>query len=298
MSQQENNQSFWERVLQLIINHKRTVIKVIAFLVAVISPVFVIVNYHKNTSDLKVELVEAKQEYANTSEIATFNVNNISEDDKIINRAVVKILECRKDEEIVLRAEGVLNDTDLSIIVYNAGWSDIQDISFSLNSSNDFYNNVKNPDMFKRTYTDFEYGRGYELCTLTVEDLYAPKTYETILIDCHIKGEPDTIQVQCSYMYESSIDRFVMGGKGGVIDPLEKDCCIEVSKGPSSYEVPINYEYDKHGTGQIKLHLTADQSCSFRYVIQIYSGRDKIYQTPPRGTTIKIASYSPPAIWR
>ena len=122
MSQQENKQSFWERVRRIIINHKKSaVITLIVALFAAIPPICEAVDHIRDVSKLQIELVEVKQEYANTSEIATFNVNNISKDDRIINRAVVKILECRKDEEIVLRAEGVLNDTDLSIIVYNAG---------------------------------------------------------------------------------------------------------------------------------------------------------------------------------
>lgn len=78
MSQQENNQSFWERVRRIVINHKKSaVITLIVALFAAIPPICEAVDHIRDVSKLQIELVEVKQEYANTSEIATFNVNNI-----------------------------------------------------------------------------------------------------------------------------------------------------------------------------------------------------------------------------
>ncbi len=246
-------------------------------------------NFIKQNSDLKIELIDSGINNQYGEEVLRLGINNHSEDAKKITKAILNISDIREDNDSYnfnILCEN--NDNGITISVYNDGWSDLSNVSFSVPTISDFYSNLWEPEKYNKIYNVIKPGKSYALGTLTANDL-KDKTRETkIEILCKVGGTNSIIYGH--YTYDKNLDEVKLPGSGGPTETYLVDCCIDTRNGAYKYEIPVEYTCDAHFYEEIRFIFSANRSCHVKYSLELYSNNKRLFKTQEKGTHIKVNS--------
>ena len=249
-----------------------------------------IITFFKNNSDIKINYIDSKTSLSNDMEIIRFGVHNYSEDAKEITKANVYVLDYRDDNTNDFISYCATNQEGVSINIYNSGWSDLSNVSFSIPLDSDFCKNLKDSTKYNCAFSTLKHGQVYELGTLTINDLINKTEVFPIEIDCTISKDNSIYKSSCQYQYNSYLDKLIDPGKGGGTEKYDINYCIDTSKGIYVHELPVTYTCPKNEYEEIYFSLSANRSCHFRYSIEFYAQDKMIYKTEEKGVNIKINS--------
>lgn len=271
----------------IIIHWLFTLISVIGIVITGVIQVF---DHNKNLSDIKVTCISSTMSPSKEMENIRFGVHNYSEDAKELTKAKLYISKYRDDNtnEFVSYCKTV--QEGVSVIIYNSGWRDLSDITFSISKDSDFSNNLKDKSKFTHSIKNLKHGEECELGVLTTEDLFDKTKESPIVINCTIPKDNDIYESSCQYHYDQYSDKLIVLGKGSGPEKYDINYCIDTSLEVCSYEIPISYYCPPNGYEEINFSLSADRSCHIRYYIEFYVLDKIVFKTDEKGTNIKIDS--------
>lgn len=246
-------------------------------------------NFFKQNSDLKIELIESGINNQYAEEVLRLGINNHSEDAKKITKAILNISDIREDNDSYnfnILCEN--DDNGITISVYNDGWSDIFDVSFSVPIISDFYSNLWHPEKYNKTFKVIKPGKRYVLGSLTANDL-KDKTRET-KIEFSCKTGQANSNIYGHYTYDKHLDKVRLPGVGGPTETYLVDCFIDTRNGAYKYEIPVEYTCDAHFYEEIRFIFSANRSCHVKYSLELYSNNKCLFKTQEKGTYIRVNS--------
>lgn len=298
--QKKNNNSSKKGKIGAFVNKAKDhpviiILSALFTIITITASITAILTYAKNNSSLSIDYISSESNIDKNAENIRFGIHNYSEDAKEITSLKICIVDYRDDKtnNFILYCQDV--EQGIALKIYNSGWCDLFNVSFSIAQDSAFYHNLKNKKQFDSTVSVLKHGEIYDLGELSVDDLYDKTNNSPVEIVCKESNDNKIYKASCVYQYNSYSDKLVNPGKGGPTEIYNLCYCIDSKLGVHTYEYPVTYTCPANGYEELKLSLSADRSCHLRYSIEFYANGKMIKKTEEKGTHIQIDSrFGPP----
>lgn len=256
-------------------------------------------SYAKSVSDLKLNLINQDNRYVYSDDTLRISVNNESDDDKYLTKAVVHVTWMRNDDTPEIFSLASLSKNGLNINICNIGWSDLNNVLVEADPDAESYQNLKYPEKLMLKLDTMHYGQPYVVGELTLDDLKDPTASVSVSLRCKVNGEQEYYKTSCGFGYNTTTDKLfrLSDGKGGDTYIQHIKYCIPCDQGKGDYTLPLEYTCPAHKYEEIHFAISADRSCYASYYVELYAMDKLLLKTEEMGahfTTHSFDIYSIP----